>query len=180
MIFLRRIFEEILNADPEAEGLVGVTGADPALRRADLELPELRLARVVELHVVRHDHVRVRGDLQPAHVDPAALEALDLVGEHTGVDHDPVADHAELAGMEDPRRDQVEGELLAVADDRVAGVVAALETHDHPRALREQVDDLALALIAPLGSDDCDSRHERVILRSSGGRDQPASRMSSP
>ena len=48
----------------------------------------------------------------------------------------------------------MEDELLAVADDRVAGVVAALEAHDHVRLLGEQVDDLALALIAPLGADD--------------------------
>ncbi len=47
----------------------------------------------------------------------------------------------------------MELELLAVADDRVAGVVAALEADDRVRVLGEQVDDLALALVAPLGAD---------------------------
>ena len=49
---------------------------------------------------------------------------------------------------------QVELEHLAVADDRVAGVVAALVADDHVGPLGEQVDDLALALVAPLGADD--------------------------
>ena len=93
-------------------------------------LPELRLARVVEQHVVRHDQVRVGGDAQAAEVDPGAGAARRSPRSAPRVDHDAVADRAQLAGVEDPRRDQVELERLAVADDRVAGVVAALEA-DH-------------------------------------------------
>ena len=47
----------------------------------------------------------------------------------------------------------------AVDDQRVAGIVAALEAHDDIGALRQPVDDLALALIAPLGADHRDIRH---------------------
>ena len=39
------------------------------------------------------------------------------------------------------------------------GVVAALEAHHHLGVLGEQVDDLALSLVAPLGADDDDVRH---------------------
>ncbi len=46
-----------------------------------------------------------------------------------------------------------------VDDQRVAGIVAALEAHDHVRALGEPVDDLALALVAPLGADHHDIGH---------------------
>ena len=70
------------------------------------------------------------------------------------VDDDAVADHAQLAGVEDPRRDQVELVDLVVADDRVAGVVAALVADDDVGPLGEQVGDLSLALVAPLGADD--------------------------
>jgi hypothetical protein len=38
----------------------------------------------------------------------------------------------------------------------MAGVVAALEAHDRADVLREQVDDLALAFIAPLGTENDD------------------------
>ena len=84
----------------------------------------------------------------------AALQALDLVEQHPRVDHDAVADRARLPGIEDARRDQVELELLAVAHDRVAGVVAALEADHEVGPLGEQVGDLPLAFVAPLGAHD--------------------------
>ena len=46
--------------------------------------------------------------------------------------------------------------LAAADDERVAGVVPALEAHDALRALGQPVDDLALAFVAPLGADDDD------------------------
>ena len=55
----------------------------------------------------------------------------------------------------------MELELLAVADDGVTGVVAALKAHDGVGLLGEQVRELALALIAPLGADYHDPGHGR-------------------
>ena len=46
--------------------------------------------------------------------------------------------------------------LRAADDERVPGVVAALEAHDALRVLGQPVDDLALAFVAPLGADDDD------------------------
>ena len=159
------LVEQVLDADPEPRGLVGVGGADAAPRGADLQLPELRLARVVEQHVVRHDQVRVGADPQAGEVDPLRAQVVELVGEHLRVDHDAVADRAVLARVEDPGRDQVELPLDVVADDRVAGVVAALEADHEIRVLGEQIDDLALALVAPLGADDHDAGHSAWSLR---------------
>ena len=90
---------------------------------------------------------------------PLARRLVELAGQDLRVDHHAVADRAQLAGVEDPGRDQVELPLLAVADDRVAGVVAALEADHEVRVLGEQVDDLALALVAPLGAHDHDAGH---------------------
>ena len=51
--------------------------------------------------------------------------------------------------------------LLAVDDQRVAGIVAALEARHGSGPLGQQVDNLALAFIAPLGADDNDeSTHD--------------------
>jgi hypothetical protein len=73
--------------------------------------------------------------------------------------------------VQDARRDQVQDGLLAIDDQRVAGVVPALEAHHGIRPLGEQVDDLALALVTPLGADhDYASAHP--ILRFSAGRPQ--------
>ena len=43
--------------------------------------------------------------------------------------------------------------LVALDDQRVAGVVAALKTDDEIGEFGEDVDDLAFAFIAPLGAD---------------------------
>ena len=47
----------------------------------------------------------------------------------------------------------------AVDDQRMAGIVAALEAHDDVGLLGQPVDDLAFAFVAPLGSDHHDIRH---------------------
>ena len=154
------LVEQVLDADAEPGRLVGVAGADAAARGADLELAQLRLARVVEQRVVGHDQVRVGADAQAREVDALGPQVVELAGQHLRVDHHAVADRAQPAGVEDPRRDQVELPLRpAVADDRVAGVVAALEADHHVRVLGEEVGDLPLALVAPLGAHDDDAGH---------------------
>ncbi len=172
------LVEQILHADAEPQRLVGVGEADPAARRPDRVLPQFRLTRGVEEHVVGHDQVRVGRQLQVRDADPGALQAVDLTQQHPRVDDDPVADHARLLGVEDPRRDQVEGERLAVTDDRVARVVASLVADDRGSPLGEQIGDLALALVAPLGADydhawhwlDSDGCERPVRLRPPTGR----------
>ena len=52
---------------------------------------------------------------------------------------------------------QLEGP--AFVDDGVPGVVAALVADDEIRLLRQEVRDLALAFVAPLGTDDGRHRH---------------------
>ena len=101
-------------------------------------------------------------------VHAARAQRLDLAEEDVRVDHDAVADHAGLAGVQDARGDEVELELLAVAHDRVAGVVAALVADDHVGLLGEQVGDLALALVAPLGADHDRPRHGSPFSQAAG------------
>ena len=43
--------------------------------------------------------------------------------------------------------------LVARDDERVAGVVATLETSDRRRSVGQQIDDFSLALVAPLRAD---------------------------
>ncbi len=164
------LVEQVLHADAEPGRLVGVAGSDAAAGGADLQLAEPRLTRLVEQQVVGHDQVCVGGDAQPADVDPAPAQSLDLLGQHARVDDHAVADRAQPARVEDPRRDQVELVRLVAPDDRVPGVVAALEADDQIGLLGEQVGDLALALVAPLGANHDVSRH----FASSVGRLSPA------
>jgi hypothetical protein len=75
-----------------------------------------------------------------------------------GRQHHAVADQALHAVAQDAGGNQVQHRLLAADHQRVAGVVPTLETHHDPAAIGQQVDDLALALIAPLAAD-----HDNVL-----------------
>ena len=153
--------EEVLHPQADAGGLVGVGGADAALGRAELVAAEEPLAHAVELLVVRHDQVGVAAHPQAGGgVDAPGLEAVDLVEEHLGVDDDAVADDVDDLRVEDAARDQLEGVGLPVDDDGVAGVVAALVADDHRHLLGEEVGQLALALVPPLGSHDHRGGHD--------------------
>ena len=150
---------------PEPRRLVRVARSDAPSRRADLELAELRLAGVVEHHVVGHDQVRVGRDPQQPRIHSAPAQFLQLVGQHPRIDHHPVADHAHRVLVQDARRDQVQLERLAAPHDRVPGVVAALEADHGIRPLGEQIGDLPLSFITPLGANQYDSGHRRRSVR---------------
>ena len=56
--------EQVLHADADARGLVGVGRPDAAARGADLQRAEVQLGGLVEHAVPRHDEVRVARDAQ--------------------------------------------------------------------------------------------------------------------
>ena len=66
-----------------------------------------------------------------------------------------------------PLGHELEGEALAVDHEGVAGVVAALVADDQVHLLGDEVGELALALVAPLGADD-DGRWHAKPPRSGG------------
>ena len=70
------------------------------------------------------------------------------------VNHHAVADVARHAIAHDARGDQLQSGLHALDDERVARVVATLEAHHCLRVIRQPVHHLALAFVAPLGTDD--------------------------
>src|SRR5690348_1605668 len=87
-------------------------------------------------------------------VDPILHQAIDLGEEGIGVEHDAVADGAPHARMENAARNLMQYERLVTDVHGVARVRATLIAHDPIRALREDVDELSFALVAPLRSDD--------------------------
>ena len=101
--------------------------------------------------VARHD--------KAAHIDASCLQHGALGEEHVRLHDDAVADDRHDMGIEDPARDQLQGEGLPVDDDGVTGVVTALVTDHDLDVLCQQVCQLAFALVAPLGSDHYGRRH---------------------
>ena len=149
--------EEILHPDRAAGDLVFVRRADAAARGADLGVAHRAFARLVECHVIGEHERAGRRDLEPRpHRHACAFELADLLQQRRRRHHDAVADVDRDARAQDARRNQPQHGLLAVDDERVSGVVSALEPHDALRVLGQPVDDLALAFIAPLGADDDD------------------------
>ena len=142
---------EVADADAAPRDLVLVGRADAARGRPDLALAAPRLAQQVELAVIRQDQVRLVADHQAiADVDAGARQLVDLGEERLRIDDDAVADDAGDAVVEDAGRQQPQDELAAVGVDRVPGVVPALVARDDREVRRQQVDDLALAFVAPL------------------------------
>ena len=78
--------------------------------------------------MVRHDEVRVAETRRLSAADAALAQRLYLAEQDVRVDDHAVADDAGLGLVEDARGDEVQLELLAVAHDGVAGVVAALDS----------------------------------------------------
>ena len=97
-------------------------------------------------------------------IDDALLgQLLDLGLERPGIEHHAVADHRQGAA-DDPRGQQRQFVGLVADDQRVAGIVPALEAGDDVGPARQPVDDLALALVAPLGADHGDVGQVRYLL----------------
>ena len=114
----------------------------------------------VEVLVVGHDNVGIARDAQALAGNALALERVELLEHNGGVDDAAVADDRERARVHDAGRDLVKGQLVAICDHRVARVGTALVTADAVEIAGDEVGDLALTLVAPLGSHQYCCRHE--------------------
>src|SRR5258708_7823268 len=94
-------------------------------------------------------------------LDAQLAQAFDLGHERHGIDHDAIADDASFSAPQNSRRDQVQNVFRPAMDDGVPGVVPALAADDDVRLRGENVDDLALAFIAPLRANQNGVRHEK-------------------
>jgi hypothetical protein len=130
-------------------------------RAGGADLPCREAARARSILVVRHDDVGLFADAQPGIVCEvaAALQAVDFFDQNLGIDDHAVADDTKFVGMECARRDEVENGFVSVHNQGGAGIVAALKAHDDVGVLGKKIDDLAFALVSPLGAYDRDISH---------------------
>jgi hypothetical protein len=154
--------EEILEPQRPARDLVLVGRADAAAGGADLLRPLGGLAGEVQGGVVGQDQRAGFRDAQPRRDRHArGAELVHLLDQGLRRKHHPVADVAIDAIAQDARGYQVQDGLLGADHQRMAGVVAALEAHHALGPVGKPVDDLALALVAPLRAD-----HHYIACRS--------------
>ena len=85
---------------------------------------------------------------------PRPMNSSISLKQHLGVEDDAVADEVHHARAEDADGEEVGGVFFAADADGVPGVGAAAVADDDVGVLGQEVDDLALALVAPLEADD--------------------------
>ena len=110
------------------------------------------------LHLVPwHGDGGLIGELQVLGADfhTTSFDGLHLVCEVIEVNHHAGTQHTGHIRVEDAGRQQIQDELTLFGDDGMAGVVAALIAGNDVSVFGQQVDDAALALIAPVDSSNC-------------------------
>ena len=153
---------EVHQADRAPADLVLVGRADAPPGGADRALAGGALARHVEFLVQRQDQRHVLRDAQAVgrDRDPLPPEPVDLLQQRLGIEHHAVADDRQLALPHHARGQQRQLVGVAVDDQRMAGIVAALEADDDVGLLGQPVDDFSLAFVPPLGADHDNVGHE--------------------
>jgi len=147
----------VADTNPDAHGLVGVAwadpptggsdlcaslGIDPAMNRGD-QMRKIRNQKTIRLN-------RVTG----------GYHGSQLLDKRRRIDHASVTDHILAAPLENPGWNLMENNFFTVNNDRVPGIGATLKTDNHIHALRQQIYDLPLAFVAPLGAEQNGYRHD--------------------
>jgi hypothetical protein len=70
------------------------------------------------------------------------------------MNYDTIADEPDTLRVDEARGQQVECKGFAVSNDRVSGVIASSTASAHIDLVTEDIDELALALVAPLRAED--------------------------
>ena len=163
----RRRVGEVANPHRAAPDLVLIGRADAAPGGAELLLAAPLLAGALERAVRGQDQRGVVGELAAfcgEIVSPFLRITSISAMQRPGIDDDAIADDRQFARAHHARRQQAQLVFDIADDERVAGIGAALKAHDDIGALGQPVDDLALALVAPLGADDGDIAHRAPPL----------------
>src|SRR5258707_13549776 len=99
--------------------------------------------------------MRAVADEQAAvYFDSGIAQLADFFQERHRIKHDAVADHALASCAQHAAGNQLQNKFLSIDNDGMPGIVPACIAHHHLEIFREHIDNLAFALIAPLGADD--------------------------
>ena len=143
---------EIGNPKTPTARFVLIRRANASTRGSDF-LCRLILRNLVEQTVIGHHQMRLLTDAYPPlDGDTSSLQALVFFGKTERLDHHPVAQKTPLARVEDPRGDLMQNEFIVPDMDGVTGIGPTLITGHHMNLRGKHVDDLALALVAPLAT----------------------------
>ena len=145
---------EVTQAQAAAGHLVLVGGPDAAAGGADLRVAAFLFAGLVQGDVPGQDERAGIADAQAAaYIHAGRLQLGDFGQQGLRREHHAVADVAGDIGAQDAGGNQAQHLLAPFDDQGMAGIVSPLEADDALDLIGEQVHDLALALVTPLGAD---------------------------
>ncbi len=157
---LEGVARKIRPADAVVAHLVREHGPNSAPRCAGRARAFGFFIQAVQNFMIRHDQMRARRDPQPpVHVHARPVQHFDLFDQDRRVHDHAAADQADSVPRKNPRRREMNLERPKLVDDRMPGVIPAVEARHIIRALRQKIHRLALALVAPLRTDHCDHAH---------------------
>ena len=157
---------EVTGSQADSESLARVGRANSTSRRANSRIVASRLecflTCAVGLDLNLRDKVTPGGHLQATAVlNAIGVQLSQLLKHAVDVDDCAIAEDVLALRVEDSTWQQVEGVLDTIGDDSVASIGSTVEARTHIVVLRENVDKLALALVAPLrAKDDAEARVE--------------------
>jgi hypothetical protein len=114
----------------------------------------VRALSVDELVIRQHKVSAVADVKPPLDVDALHHQLVDLDEQLFGIEHHAVADRAAHPFVQDAAGNLVQHKRMRAKVYRVPRVRPALVTHHPVGPLRQHVDELAFALVPPLGADD--------------------------
>ena len=145
------LVKQVAHLDARFGVLVRIEGGNTALGGAEGFAAQTLLLIPVLEDVVGHQQLGPLGHDEVGGGHPLAGDLLQLRRQFGRVQRHPVADDVGDVRVENAGRQDVQGETPIVVDDGVARIGPALEAHHHVRRLGQQIGDLALALVAPVG-----------------------------
>ena len=136
---------------------IGIKRGYALLGRAVLLVREALFLKLVKHSVPRQEQGRsvAYHEVIRRYENALGRKIVYLAAKVLAVERNAVAEHIHNALAEHARRQQMQRKLAKLVYDGVAGVAAALKSHDDIIIFREQVDHAALALVAPVDAYNC-------------------------
>mmetsp|Transcript_4789 Transcript_4789/g.12296 ORF Transcript_4789/g.12296 Transcript_4789/m.12296 type:complete len:416 (+) Transcript_4789:506-1753(+) len=160
--------EEVTKAQAIPDGLRRIARADATLGGADRVAGCLHLEDAINDLMAVDQDVRACGDEHPLkRTWVKVFQRVQLFHHCRQVACNAVADEILAALVDDPAGEQVERVLLTVDNKRVACVGSAVKASAELHVLRQNVDQLALALVAPLRPEH-HAEAPRLVVRAIG------------
>ena len=169
--------EQIDHPQPTASHLVFVSRADAARGSTDFVGAASYFRRHIQFAVIWENQVGSIADVQAAFdVDTGFRQRFNFGHERRGIDDHARADDRVLVRAQDAAGDELKHIAILANDDRVASIVAAGNAHNIIKRPSQIIDNLALALVAPLRADHNDRFHAENLLARDRGGGIPASK----